>query len=349
MSQPLMNNWLFWIATLAIITGFTLTIMSLLELCTTACVEGHKYKLFGIKFEYFGLVFFTTMLAVHVLGLRSALFHMLAALVVAGGVGGEFYFIYMQKVVIGSWCPICLSIAAMVGITALMYIINQFIGFQKANEEGGNMSGFGRSFVAITTVIFGCFMAFSGTSKADPLQEEQTSIKESIAFGTNKSPIEVYVFTDWFCPACRLVEPIFEKMAPAVQKEGKLYFIDAYIHDESMNYSPYNLSFMIYQKPKYFQLRNALLALTDKTKSPSEKQVETAIAPLGVEYKEVNYKDISLATKMFQKLKRQFDITGTPTVIVVNLDTKKGKKLSGTTDITEANVLKAIEDLKEKK
>lgn len=198
---------------------------------------------------------------------------------------------------------------------------------------------------SFATIVLGFIMAFVGITKFDPLEAAQESLKNSINFGDTSSPIEVYVFTDWFCTACHEAEPEFEKFAENINGKAKLFFIDANIHDESMNFTPYNLSFMIYNKPEYFELRNSLFNISERTDSPNDNMIQKEVSTLGVNFKDLNYRDIALATKLFNKLKKQFAVTSTPTVIIINLDTKKGKKISGSDDITETNILKAISDL----
>lgn len=346
MKDSRLSTALYFIAGLAILTGLTLTILSIMELCTSACVEGHKYRLYNLKFEHFGLAFFGAAVLFHALAWKLPLFNTLSGYLLAGGVGGELCFIYVQKYVIGHWCPVCLGIATTVFIAAALYVLRGIINAKQIDHNETKGTFMKHSTFSLFTIILGFVVAFMGVVKVDPLEAKQESLKESIAFGNPTSPVEVYVFTDWFCPACHEAEPELKKMASSVERNAKVFFIDANIHDESMNFSPYNLSFMIYNKPQYFELRNALHNLSNKTKSPTDEQIQKEVAPYGVTHKDLNYRDIALATKMFAKLKQQFGVTSTPTIIVINVDTKKGKRITGKSDITQANVLKAINDLK---
>ena len=52
-----------------------------------------------------------------------------------------------------------------------------------------------------------------------------------------------------------------------------------------------------------------------------------------------------MGSKYFDHLVRHYDVEGTPTVVVANKINKKSKKLEGSTEITQANILKAIADL----
>lgn len=336
----------FTFATLAIVLALILTVLSLMELCTTACVEGHDYRLFNLKFEHAGAMVVSALLCLHLYGRRYPLFSTVAGYFLGAAVGAELYFLYLQKYIIGHWCPICLGIATSIFTAAFLYALEFFMEHQKNDNEGGIMSRIKISFPPISFILIGMIVAIFGVTKVDPLVAAQASIKDNIAFGAKTSPIEVYVFTDWFCPACEAVEPRLKEAALAIEKEAKLYFIDANIHEESINFTPYNLSFMIYNKPQYFELRYVLHQIAAKTKSPTDVQIKEAIKPFNIELKELNYMDIALGNKMFTKLKKQFGVSATPTVIVINLETKKGKKLSGKSDITETNLMKAITTLK---
>ncbi|MEC7838775.1 MAG: thioredoxin domain-containing protein [Chlamydiota bacterium] len=345
-SKSKLQKKIFLISTLGIIAAFILTLLSFYEFCTTSCVEGHKYRLFNIKFEIFGLAFFGVIFFTHLLGYKFKIFKSFTGLSLSAAVGAELCFIYYQKYIIGSWCPVCLGIAASVGLAALTYLLDYFVGFKKTYKEGKvMMNHFKCGFSSLSSLVIGFAIALAGITKVNATMEAQGSLKESIAFGNQESPIEVYVFTDWFCPACEKIEPVVEKAAPKIEKEAKLFFVDAYIHDESMNFTPYNLSFMIYNKPEYFKLRHRLSQIAHSTKSPSDSLVEKSVLPLGVELNELNYRDIAVATKMFRKLKQQFGVSSTPSIVVINLDTKKGRKLTGAGDITEPKIFEAIRSL----
>jgi hypothetical protein len=143
-----------------------------------------------------------------------------------------------------------------------------------------------------------------------------------------------------------MVEPAIEAMAPQLMKEAQVTFVDTVVHPETLNYAPYNISFMANSKPKYFQIREALGKLSVKTKKPTEDEVRKTIAPLSVTYIELPFEDITVAMRYFEELTDKFKVTGTPTIAIVNTSAKKGKKLAGVEEITEANVLKAIHALK---
>ncbi len=346
-SQP---RFIFWTTTLLLVAALILTYVSSLHLCSEACAEGQNYRLFGLPFELWGYAILAGLLGVHLMTLRYPLLSWAVLAMLCGAAGSELWFIYVQKYLIGQWCPICLSIAACVFLALFFQIIGHAYGWRqitKTNNEGEKMKFAYGSLASIATVFIGFLIAFVGLSKIDKLEAAQEGLKEKITFGNASSPIEVYLFTDWQCPSCRKIEPVIEKIAPKIMTKAKLVFVDLPIHQETMNYTPYNLAFMVNNKDKYLKLRDILTTLSQQTGAPTEEQVEKAIAPLGVKYQQLNYADVAVGFKYYKDLAKQFGVTATPTLVIVNLDTKKGKKLKGGAEITETNILNAIDAIKE--
>lgn len=344
------SSTLFWIVTAAFIAGLGLSVVAASGVCSKACSATHNYLLCGCHFEPLGLAFFSSALLVHLLSLKWKWLTYVVSLMIAGAVGAEVNFILLQKYTIKHWCPVCLSIATTVGVAALASLVGFFTQMNTSIAEGHRsdiMKSIWKGISTTAVVALGFLISFFGISKVDQLQAAESSIKNEVAFGDLKSPIEIYLFTDWQCPACREIEPYFLKIAPDVMKKGKLTFVDFIIHADTMNFIPFNLAFMIHNKPQYLQLRHALTAISAKTGKPSEEEVEKAAQALGVKYHQLNYADVAIGLKYFEHLAKQFDIDATPTMAIVNRDTKKGQKLSGS-DITLENITKAIESTSKK-
>jgi protein-disulfide isomerase/uncharacterized membrane protein len=345
------RSFLFVISSLALIAGMILSFISWERICAEECGDVHNYRLFGLPFETFGFIFFPLVIIFHFLSPFYRIFGIFSGFMLASAVGAEASFILVQKYVIGHWCPVCLSLAATIGLAATMYFIDFIIKLKSVIKEGIRseiMSRYRQSLASLIIIILGFTFAHIGLGKVDQLQAIENSVKDSIAFGDPKSPIEIYIFTDWACPACRQLEPNLVKMIPTLAKEAKITFVDFAIHPETLNYTPYNLSFMINNKVKYLELRDALTKLSLKTGSPSDHDVEDAIATTGAAYHQLNYADVALGIKYFKHLGDEFDIDQTPTMVIINRTTKKGKKLFGGADITEENVQKAIDALSKK-
>lgn len=335
-----LKSFSFHLTTAALFAGLLLTFISWLKLCTESCSEAHNYRIFGLRFEFLGGFYFVLLGVLHLLSKEKSSLNFLVTLLVALGLGAEIFFIWIQKSEIGSWCPVCLSIAASLAIAATGCFLRIF------NEENFNKGGIMKSFSALFTVFLGFLIAFGSVTKIDKLEAAENELKDKMKFGNVNSPIEVYIFTDWACPACRALEPKLEALAGKVMRKAAVTFVDVVVHPETLNYAPYNIAFMIQNKPQYFKARNALTKLSLDTKKPTEKQVTKAVAPYGIKFQELGYGDISLGMKYFDQLSDKYKVDATPTLVIINRDAKKGKKLSGLDEITESNTLKAIDALR---
>lgn len=345
-----MRKLLYFLTLLALIGGFLLTIVSYIHLCSSQCASTHDFRIWNMHFETIGMIFFPLLLLTHVLAWRDSFFATITGLLLAAAIGSEVIFIGVQKFMIGSWCPVCLSIATCVGLASIYYLYNlitqQRFALNSSRKED-NMTYSTKVLLFGALFCMGFIGSLFGVTKIDPLETAQSSVKESITFGDKDSKIEVYLFTDWQCPACRKLEKNLDKFVPSIIDHYKLVYVDFPIHPETMNYTPYNLSFMMYDKDKYIKVRDALTALSEETGSPTEAQVEDSVAKYDIHYKPINFADVAVGMNYFKHLADEFKIDSTPTMVIVNRENKKGKKLYGADEITKENIEKAIEQLKE--
>lgn len=332
----------FFVGLIALSVAFILTIISALGLCSITCAKANDYTLFGGPFQLFGFLFFAGLIILQLLTLKYNEYKSLLALLIYSALGAEIYFIWIQKVEIGTFCPVCISIA-------LCILIAAFAATKNINHQGVIMSKFQKGLTFLASTLTGFVIAFFGVAEVDVLEAKENNLKKELAFGKQDSPIEMYLFSDWACPACRQLEPKLEHLSAVLMTHGKLYFIDHAIHPETLNFTPYHLSFMLHDKNKYFQLREILSQISDQTKSPTDDEVEKAIKKVGVKYDQVDYADVALALRYFKSLGMKFNINGTPTLVIINTETKKGKKLKGSDAINEKNALEAIAAIETKK
>jgi hypothetical protein len=321
------NKVLWAICGLGIIAALFLAIAHWIDLCTKECAEGHNWSLFGLPFELVGIALFI------VLGLLwLGKWYFLLGFGLLASLGSEIYFIYVQATKMSNFCPLCLATAACLAISTLTFFIGRFYTMKTI-------------YLSVPAILIGFIAAFFGVAKIDQLQAAQSSIEKSLAFGQTESPVEVYLFTDWACPACRKLEPELGQIVPVITDKAKFYFVDHVIHPETLNFIPYNLSFMIHNKDTYIQIRDILTEISKETGSPEEKQIEEAVGKIGVKYNQLNYADVALGIRFFKELGQKYKIQGTPTMILINRQTKKGKKLSGTDEITVKGTTDAINSL----
>ena len=331
---------ILWLSFLA---GLILSVISLMEFCKEACKETQDYAFFGIPIGWLGIGFFSSVMVFHYLK-----WDWLVGLMVGGALGSEVVFLLIQYEIIGEWCPVCVSIAACVGIAAFILSIGYFKNLWNYLKLGlKSMISWQvlRGISTLSCVMLGFFLALFGVVKPEKTFADGTSENENPIFGNRDSAIEVYVISDWFCPACKEIEPKLEAILPKVMEKASVIFVDRNIHPESMNFMPFNLSFMLKEKDKYFALRKELLKLTSQTKTPTPDLVQQAVEYLGVKYKPLNFSDIDSGHRFFQGIVKTFQADSTPTVVIANKRKIKAKKLVGEDEITEKAILGWIDKL----
>ena len=326
--QTRLTGGLLWLAAIA---GLVLSIMDLLEICTEACSETAKFTIFSFNFGWFGLAFFTAVLASLAARRWFPVAGLLMLLLLFGAAGAELYFIWLQKYEIGKWCPICLTIAGTVylGCGVLLY---ETLRSETVKNK------FKRIAVMVVALIVGTITATFGV-----VRESQAAL--DFFLGKAKSPVTVYFISDWFCPVCQKVEPRIEQIYAHVAREARVAFIDYPIHAETNNFTPYNLQFLAFEKEKYPKLRSALAELAKKTKTPTPEQVQAAVAPHGVTLRQMNYADILYGLQANLTTYRGFGVTATPSVVIANAKTKKHNVLIGDRQITLPAIQAALSEI----
>jgi thiol-disulfide isomerase/thioredoxin len=339
----------YWIITIAFFIGMVLSLLSWLEICVQHCSANQDYRLLGLPFAIIGLTFFPILFLLHIFSWRYTSLARYVGWMVSAALGAEIMFIIIQKYQIGHWCPVCLSIAftlSVAGIVLLSGYLQSFFASIQQGNRGKLMSRIKTALSSLSFFVLGFLIAFFGVTKIDHLQAAIDNMRERIEFGNKGSSIEVYFVSDWFCPSCHKLEPEIENLYSKIQSQVAFFFIDYPIHSKSLNYAPYNLSFLIHNKPQYFKARRMLLELTDKTESPKDDDIIAASKKLGIQYHEMPYLDVKTGMEYFDDVIREYDLNATPTIIIKNTKTKKIVKLEGWDEISEDKILKTIEKMK---
>ena len=322
--------------------GLILSVASALNVCSVdACSEAHKYALLGISMPLLGIGFFILAGILYELSIARTFAKSLFLLLMCCASGAEIAFLLIQKFRIQKWCPLCLGIAAAVYFVTF---VTSFEGIKnmitRMNHRGIIMPLIKKIITIVLVFTAGFFLAYRGMEKGDA--EESVP---RIFLGKQDSSVEVFIMTDWFCPACQKAEQEIEKAVPALEKRAKVFFVDVPIHPETLNYTPYNLSFLSYEKKQYMGLRKALLDLTKKTKEPTPDDVKGAIASLNVVYKPLSFLDATKGIKFYEGVSREFKVNATPTVVIRDTKTGRVTKLVGIQEISEANMMKAVDQV----
>ncbi len=322
-----------------IAVGLAISVITATNLCTFgACTEVHKYLLFGISFTPIGIAFFilagTFVTLMNRLPVASLFFNLL----LAGAAGAEVNMILLQKNVIGAWCPLCLAAAVIVYMLTLSQLGRYFYSLKE--EFQMNLKSFGKPLLLFITALVGFTLTFSGIAK-----EEASAGQLNYYVGKQDSKLEVYFFSDWLCPFCAGVDGVMETVYPTLSKKARILFVNKIIHQESLNFVPYDLSFAANEKAKYMELRKVLFSVAQKTKNPSYDDIKAAITPLRVTYKQLSFLEVTQQMANSQKLAEQFKIASTPSLVIRNNKTNKMRTLIGNNQITQANILKTVKEL----
>jgi protein-disulfide isomerase/uncharacterized membrane protein len=321
---------------LGVTAGFVLSIISQLKICS-ACSETAQYRILGLEFGWVGITWFGILIIIQLLKNRYELFHFSVPLALFASAGAECHFIWIQKYEIGQWCPICLGIAAAVFLACAATVSDVWSNKQ---VQGVSMKSRWQFFLTATlALILGLGGSLLGTGNVSRAAEAD------LFLGKSGSQTTVYVVSDWFCPVCRKLEPEIDRLIPALAKSVRLGFVDFPIHKETLNFTPYNLQFLTYEKEKYPALRKALAELALKTKKPTDAEVQSAIAPLGVKLREISYADTLAGMQANMTFYQSNKIKSTPSVVIANTRTGKSKTLVGEKQINEVAIKAAIAEV----
>lgn len=312
-----MPNLIVWLATLA---GLGLSVASLLKICS-ACSETANYRVFGMDFGWFGIAFFAVLTVAVALRRRSSWSVWCVASLFFISAGAESRFIWIQKYEIGEWCPICLALAAAV-FTGCLGVT--WRAFNNLATTGATMKS-KPLFIGFVTVFF--LLGLGGATMG--VKQQADAAELDLFLGKTSSPTTVYFVSDWFCPACRKAEPAIEEMYPELAKSVRVSFVDFPIHKETLNFTPYNLQFLKFEKAQYINLRRVLAELALKTNKPSEQEVQALVAPLGVKLRTIDNADTLYGLQSNLTVYRGYNVKSTPTVVVTNSKTNEVKLLVG--------------------
>lgn len=322
------------------ICGLILAALSATDLCNFGgCTTVHQYRFFNLSIPLIGFSYFGLLAAAILLATFMEKAGILITVLLGGGAGAEIAMIYLQKYAIQAWCPLCLGIAAVVYLLCLTRIIITLPESRRLFTMNRRLF-FTKSLVIAAAAVIGFLVSIAGISRP-----EAATTQLDAALGKQGSKLEVYVFSDWLCPSCIKIEPAIEAVMPELEKKAKIYFIDKPIHQESMNFVPYHLSFLTYEKAKYMSIRKTLFALAKKNRNPSLEDIKGAVAPLGITYKQLSFMEVSQYMGTAQGLSTRFKVNATPTIVVTNNSSKKTRTLVGGAEITRENLLKALKSI----
>jgi len=289
-------------------------IMLYYKTCETECsyLQG---DIFGIDLSYIGIAYMIIIIA---LAAGKMMPHVRVLL--AAGIGVEAYLIAFQ-IREDVFCPYCLSFAALLLIA---FIVNYEKSYaMKESGIGKLVYGLGEVkipsgaktplplslFVVLGFIIV--LLTFSGS--ATP------------AYGAEKSPIpsygsgkyELFIFTDYFCPPCQLME---SELDPAVKeflsKGGvRVTFVDFPGHKETRLYAQYFL-YAAHAAKGYenvLRARRVLFSLARSQSAQSEEELKKVLNTEGVPFAVY---DLTPVYPALNKMINAYKVRSTPTCVV---------------------------------
>jgi hypothetical protein len=140
---------------LAVVTGWLVSIFSVIEeLClATACRDTAGFTVFGFNMGFFGIAYFSLVLIL--LRLRKSDYRLdlaLAAMVFAG-TGAELRLLWIQKYIIGGWCPLCVTICCALFLAATLLVVEKLQGGTASGPVAGGWIAFVAAMFAAGLVI----------------------------------------------------------------------------------------------------------------------------------------------------------------------------------------------------
>ena len=188
-----------------------------------------------------------------------------------------------------------------------------------------------KEFVAsfFTLILAGLVVAGGGWA------EERNSPFPSYGSG----PVEVRLYTDYFCPPCRAMEPAMEPLLKDLLKKNaiRLTLVDVPFSQHTLLYAR-NFLFALKENNDLehaFQVRNILLEASTNKDVTTQERIEALLKEKGIAY---SVWDPKPAFDRYNALLKEDKINATPTCVVIQNGQKKA--FVGGPDII--NALKAL-------
>ncbi len=147
---------------LAVLTGWIVSIFSVIqEMCmVSACRDTASFTIFGFNMGWFGIAYFSLVLIMLWLRKNDVRFDLFFSVLVFSGIGAELRLLWIQKYVIGGWCPLCVTICCALFLAALLQVIDK-VWMVKSGQVGVK-SLLGWLTIILVTSVLGLIIAVEG-------------------------------------------------------------------------------------------------------------------------------------------------------------------------------------------
>ena len=112
---------------LSIAIGWLVSLFSTLqEMClATACRDTIGFTVLGINLGWIGIIYFSLLLMMLWQRTMNTWLDWLLAVMVFAGIGAELRLLWIQKYIIGGWCPLCVTICCALFCAAILLILEK--------------------------------------------------------------------------------------------------------------------------------------------------------------------------------------------------------------------------------
>ncbi|MFP4257195.1 MAG: thioredoxin domain-containing protein [Desulfobacterales bacterium] len=149
------------------------------------------------------------------------------------------------------------------------------------------------------------------------LAEMGVGQKSEAMFTRGSGPVEVLLFTDYFCPPCRRLEPYLEETLPELISSGvKVTFVDAAFNQKSSLYARYFLyaANSASSLESFIHARSVLFELAENSGIESERELLQALKEKNVDIKLF---DTQPLMDEWKEIIEKHNLRSTPTCVII--------------------------------
>jgi len=224
-----------------------------------------------------------------------------AGRLIALALGGEVFLIGYQ-VVNQVFCPYCLGFAATISVLFLLH-------FRRI-----------RRWLTAILIISGFALFLLGfTGQLFPSYAAQSEPRQLLLPSYGEGPVEVRLYTDYFCGPCQALEKQLVNILPGLVESGKvrLTLVDTPMHKYSGLYAQYFL-YALAQRENSFAAAYPIKKLLYKAAEEEiygEEALKHFLAFSGIEFADI---DLMPTLTEYSRLIKEDKVNSTPRMVVVN-------------------------------
>jgi hypothetical protein len=278
-----------------ILAGVGVGIILFYAVCGDSCryLQG---SVFGIDLKYLGLAFMAFLFILNILKKDT-----LNILFLSIGVGSEIFLIGYQAAN-AVYCPFCLAFG---GVLIVMFILN----FDKTKIP----------LIFLSTLLGLVFFLFLFKGSLTP-----SYAGDNLMTSFGSGPVEVRLYSDYFCGPCRAAEPEIESLLTNLMDNNaiRITFIDTPIHKETILYAKYILYILNGSRRDFSSILTARSALYEAAGQNirADTALEAFLSKKGITFKPF---DTVPVFKAFGNHIKEDGINSTPTCVISGLNKKE--------------------------